>query len=65
MIVVCEAETEGVLLPDRPIGFPDLHYRQDLKTELFNEREIQIISNGIEFQAHIICLSCVESATDV
>ena len=40
MIVVCEAETEGVLLPDRPIGFPDLHYRQDLKTELFNEREI-------------------------
>ena len=27
MIVVCEAETEGVLMPDRPIGFPDLHYR--------------------------------------
>ena len=29
MIVVCEAtaESEGVLMPDRPIGFPDLNYR--------------------------------------
>ena len=65
MVVVCEALTDGVIQGDRPIGFPDLDYRLDLKTCLFSEREIQIIQNAISHQAHIICLSCVESADDV
>ena len=40
MIVVCEAESDGVIYPDRPIGFPDLDYRLDLRSETFSEREI-------------------------
>ena len=43
MVVVCEALTDGVVEGDRPIGFAELEYRSDLKTSLFNEREIQII----------------------
>ena len=54
-----------MIMPDRPVSFPDLDYRLDLKNELFSEREIQIISNAIEMEAHIICLSCVETAQDV
>ena len=52
-------------MPDRPVSFPDLDYRLDLKPDLFTEREIQIISNAVEMEAHIICLSCVEQASDV
>ena len=32
---------------------------------MFTEREIQIISNAVELGAHIICLSCVESAQEI
>ena len=65
MIVVCHTSSDQMIMPDRPVSFPDLDYRLDLKNELFSEREIQIISNAIEMEAHIICLSCVETAQDV
>jgi len=65
MIVVCTTESDREILPDRPVSFTDLDYRQDLKADLFNEREIQIISNAVACEAHIICLSCVESERDV
>ena len=54
-----------MIMPDRPVSFTDLDYRLDLKEDLFSEREIQIISNAIEMEAHIICLSCVEKSQDV
>ena len=65
MIVVCTTESDNTISPDHPVMFSNLDYRLDLKTELFNEREIQIISNAVELEAHTICLSCVESAFDV
>ena len=65
MIVVCEALSDGIVEGDRPIGFDELDYRTDLKPSLFSEREIQIIQTAISNEAHIICLSCVESANDV
>ena len=65
MIVVCSTLSDHKIMPDRPVSFPDLDYRLDLKPDLFTEREIQIISNAVEMEAHIICLSCVEQARDV
>ena len=65
MIVVCTTESDREILPDRPVNFPDLDYRLDLRSELFTEREIQVISNAVEMEAHIICLSCVESPEDI
>ena len=64
-IVVCTAETDGLILPDRPVSFPDLSYKPDFKSELFNEREISIISNAVKHNATIVCLSCVESVKEV
>ena len=65
MIVVCQTNSDQMIMPDRPVSFPDLDYRLDLKQDLFSEREIQIISNAVEMEAHIICLSCIENAQDV
>ena len=65
MIVVCQTNSDQVIMPDRPVSFPDLDYRLDIKEDLFSEREIQIISNAVEMEAHIICLSCVEKSQDV
>ena len=65
MIVECTTDSDREILPDRPVSFTDLDYRLDLKTDLFTEREIQIISNAVEMEAHIICLSCVESVEDI
>ena len=65
MIVVCTTTSDREILPDRPVSFPDLDYRLDLRSELFSEREIQIISNAVEMEAHIICLSCVEDIDDI
>ena len=65
MIIVCTTDSDRQILPDRPVSFTNLDYRLDIKTDLFTEREIQIISNAVEMEAHIICLSCVESVEDV
>lgn len=65
MIVILKTDSYIKVMPDRPVNFQDLDYRLDLKPELFTEREIQIISNAVELEAHIICLSCVESVEDV
>ena len=40
MIVVCTAENNLEIKPDRPVNFLELDYRQDLKVELFTERDI-------------------------
>lgn len=65
MIVICKTDSPITVMPDRPVNFQDLDFRIDLKPELFTEREIMIISNAVELEAHIICLSCVESIQDV
>ena len=65
MIVVCTTESDRDIDCDRPVNFNDLDYRTDLKENLFDEREIQIISHAVEMEAHIICLSCVETAADI
>lgn len=40
LIVICTTENDNEIRPDRPVSFPDLDYRLDVKCELFSEREI-------------------------
>ena len=63
--MICTAENDIEIQPNRPVNFLELDYRRDLKMELFSERDVQILTTAIKHEANIICLSCVESAQDV
>ena len=65
MIVVCTAENDLKISPDRPVNFLDLDYRRDLRVDLLSDRDLEIINKAVRHEAHIFCLSCVESADDV
>mmetsp|Transcript_14351 Transcript_14351/g.19451 ORF Transcript_14351/g.19451 Transcript_14351/m.19451 type:complete len:118 (-) Transcript_14351:38-391(-) len=65
MIVICSAENNLEIRPDRPVNFLDLDYRRDLRVDILSSRDHDIISKAVAHEAHIFCLSCVESANDV
>ena len=65
MIVVCTADNDLEIKPDRPVNFLDLDYRRDLRVDLFSERDLEIINKAVRHEANIFCLSCVEGPEDV
>lgn len=63
--MICTAENNLEILPNRPVNFLELDYRRDLRMELFSERDVEILKTAIKHEANIVCLSCVESEQDV
>ena len=48
MVVVCRAETKGELKENKPVYFPGLDWRTDLRLSVLGDKDVKVLHNSIQ-----------------